>query len=120
MCQGMSEVFVVIDGLDELKRRKGIIWFLQHLSDLCPNVKLKILISSRPEVDLGMAFEFYGSMSITASDNAVDIEQYVRRQVEEHLRLEDQDEEDKLIQELVQKADGMSVPVYLLKLCCNY
>lgn len=83
-----------------------MIWFLHHLSDLCPNVKLKVIISSRPEVDLEMAFEFYGSISIAASDNLEDMERYVRRQVE-HLELEDEIEANELIERMVQKADGM-------------
>lgn len=83
-----------------------MIWFLHHLSDLCPNVKLKVIISSRPEVDLEMAFEFYGSVSIGAADNLEDMERYVRRQVE-HLELEDEIEANELAEKMVQKADGM-------------
>ncbi|KUL83371.1 hypothetical protein ZTR_11270 [Talaromyces verruculosus] len=105
LCQSVSKLFLVIDGLDELTDRKEIIQLLQRLSEI-PHVNFKVFVASRPEIDLEMAFEFYCTIAITPSDNARDIEQYARSRVNK-LQLQDQIEADELIRELVHRADGM-------------
>ncbi|KAJ6133492.1 hypothetical protein N7471_008707 [Penicillium samsonianum] len=104
VCQDISKLFLIIDGLDELIERKGAIEFLQRL--LCiHDITFKVFVASRPEVDLENAFEFYSAIELTPSDIAGDMERYVRGRVNE-LRLQDREGEE-LVRELIRRADGM-------------
>jgi len=106
LCQHYSQIYLIIDGLDEIIDRSGI---LQFLSDLAFVGKIfKVFVASRPEVDLEFAFESYLTVAITQSDVQLDMETYVQQRLEE-LQIGDGEETDQYIfaSELVERAQGM-------------
>jgi hypothetical protein len=106
LCQHHSRVFVIIDGLDEIIDRSGILEFLTDLALV--DVNFKIFVASRPEVDLEFAFESYLTVAITQSDVQLDMETYVRQRLKK-LQIGDDKEtnQDVIVSELVERAQGM-------------
>jgi hypothetical protein len=106
LCRHSSRVFVIIDGLDEVLDREGILEFLMDL-EVVGGV-FKVFASSRPEVDLETNFESYLTVPITQSDVQLDMETYVRQQLEKLQIGDDEDmNQQDIIDELVERAQGM-------------
>ncbi len=102
-----SEVFVVVDALDECDAKEWcpIISELRHMQSLLP--ALKLLITFRPHVTITEDFTEAATMEICA--DSWDLEHYVNEQipnlskhVEENVSLREE-----VIQGIVKAADGM-------------
>ncbi|KAF2682172.1 ankyrin [Lentithecium fluviatile CBS 122367] len=106
LCQHCRRVFVIIDGLDEVSERAGVLQFLTDL-EVVGGV-FKVFVASRPEVDLETNFESYLTVPITQSDLQLDMETHVRQQLE-NLQIGDDEEatQDLIVSELVERAQGM-------------
>ena len=102
LCQHYSRVFVVIDGLDEIVDRSGMLKFLTELSVAAGS--FRIFVASRPEVDLEYAFETYLTVAVTQADVQLDMETYVQQRLE---RLQIDEDEAVVVSELVERAQGM-------------
>jgi hypothetical protein len=102
----LSKVFIVIDALDELADREGIIDFLSSLTMLDGN--FKVFVASRRDNDLEAAFGSFGNIAITSNNIEADIEQYVRYRIGS-FGWADVPDLDGIVQELVRRADGMQV-----------
>ena len=106
LCNTYPQVFIVIDGLDEMFDRKP---FLEWLNDLGFNGRVfKIFVTSRQEADIELAFGSYLSVPITALDIRHDMETYVQQRLEQ-LEIGDDEEMDRqaIVQELVERAGEM-------------
>ncbi|KAF4986552.1 hypothetical protein FGRMN_10780 [Fusarium graminum] len=79
LCQYFGRVFLVVDGLDEMEDRWGILEFLETLSGI--DGDFKVLIASRAEMDLEDAFSYYFQVTIGPQNIASDIERFVRKQL---------------------------------------
>jgi hypothetical protein len=73
LCCKLSQVFFIIDGVDETEQqeRKAIFRFLRGV--LRDQPKTKIYISSQPEVDIGAMFSSWKAIYFKASDAESDI-----------------------------------------------
>jgi hypothetical protein len=99
-------VFVIIDGLDEVNDRAGILEFLIDL-EIVGGV-FKVFVASRPEFDLEDNFESYLTVPIMQEDVQTDMEMHVLKQFEK-LGIGDNGETSKetIAAELVERAEGM-------------
>jgi hypothetical protein len=106
LCQHHSRIFVIIDGLDEIIDRSGILEFLTELAFV--GGSFKVFVASRPEVDLEFAFESYLTVAITQSDVQLDMETYVQQRLKK-LQFGGDEETDQhvIVSELVERAQGM-------------
>lgn len=106
LCQHHSQIYVIIDGLDEITDRSGILEFLDELAFV--GKSFKIFVASRPELDLEDAFESYLTVAITQSDVQLDMEIYVQQRLEK-LQIGNGGETDQyvIVSELVERAQGM-------------
>jgi hypothetical protein len=100
----IQQMVIIIDALDELPKRESIVDFLEDLSRWEGN--FKVLVASRRESDLERAFGFFNILTITPEDTASDLEQYVSKEVRRRWK-NDMVDIDEIIQEFVQRADGM-------------
>jgi hypothetical protein len=107
-CVGsLSRVFVVIDGLDECeeKCRKPILDFVAATSQQSIS---KFLITSRWEWDIERAFSRIKSLLIPGiTSDQKDIAKVVKYRVEKELRHFRSDTQEYIIQQLVEKSNGM-------------
>ena len=106
LCQYHARIFVIIDGLDEISDRSDILEFLNSLSTT--SGIFKVLVASRPEFDLELAFESYLIVAVTESDVQLDIETYVQQRLEK-LQIGNDGDTDQyaIVSELVERAQGM-------------
>lgn len=106
LCQYHSQIYVIIDGLDEIIDRSGILDFLIDLAFV--GTSFKVFVASRPEVDLESAFESYLTVAITQSDVQLDMETYVQQRLKK-LQIGSGEETDQyvMVSELVERAQGM-------------
>ena len=111
-----GDLFIVIDALDECEtaERKEVTTFLGSLLESEEAYRVKILITSRPEDDLCLAFDDQSSYRIDVDDTTEDIEPFVVNQVEELVRSKSllrgkvlPDLQKEIIDTLNGKADGM-------------
>lgn len=106
LCQHYSRVFIIVDGLDEVLDRAGILEFLTDL-EVVGGV-FKVFVASRPEVDLETNFESYLMVPITQSDVQLDMETYVRQRLEKlQIGGDDDMNQEAIATELVKRAQGM-------------
>ncbi|KAN0094142.1 ankyrin [Hyaloscypha variabilis] len=106
LCQHHSQIYVIIDGLDEIIDRSGILEFLTELA--FAGGSFKVFVASRPEFDLELAFESYLTVAITQSDVQADMETYVQQQLEKlQIRNDEETEQCVIVSELVERAQGM-------------
>lgn len=105
-------VMVIIDGLDECSDPQERINILQKLSNLSDpeNGPIKVVYTSRDEIDLRRSFSSFDGISIAARSN--DLELYVAAVIElriksKALRLRDPALKEIIINGLVSKAKGM-------------
>ena len=109
-----TRFFILVDALDEApqEQRRKIFEMILNLVDQLQCVQ--VFITSRKEEDIiNMFLQLKApKIEIEAKNNSVDIEIYVRGQVETvisqgELKLQNRSLHDKIVQELVGKADGM-------------
>ena len=113
---GCGDLFIVVDALDECgtTERDEITAFLGSLLGMGEADRVKILITSRPEDDLALAFESQSSYRIDVDDTTKDIEPFVASRVRDLVRSKKllrgnvpPDLQEKIIATLNRKADGM-------------
>jgi hypothetical protein len=77
LCRKLSQVFFIIDGVDETEHeeRKAVFRFLRRILQDQP--KTKFYISSQPEVDLGTIFSSLQTIHFKASDVESDIRAFI-------------------------------------------
>ena len=114
LAERFTRFFILVDALDEApqEQRKKIFKMILNLVDRLQCVQ--VFVTSRREDDIiNMFLQLKApKIEIEAKNNAVDIEIYVRGKVETlisqgELKLQDRSLHDKIVQELVGKADGM-------------
>ena len=110
------DLFIVVDALDECEgaERDEVATFLGSLLGGGEAYRVKILITSRPEDDLSLAFDSQSSYRIDVNDTANDIEPFVASRVKELIRSRkllrgdvSEDLQETIIDTLNRKADGM-------------
>lgn len=105
--QSVERVYIVIDGLDEIRDRRPIIKLLHKLRSSQQNDHAcKIFVSSRPDSNFEQVFQDWEyNVRITSKDIESDLEEFVEEKISQ-MRLDDE-EADALSRELVGRADGM-------------
>jgi DNA-binding Xre family transcriptional regulator len=119
LIEGLSQVFVVFDALDECpeQARKDILSFITSIVTVPGTCCVKVFVTSREEMDIAKAFQDkqLPMFRIQAENVAADIGTFARSQVEmlvkgEHgktLYVTSDDLRDKIVWTLAAKADGM-------------
>ncbi|KAL8695828.1 MAG: hypothetical protein Q9224_003129, partial [Gallowayella concinna] len=79
-----KQIILVVDAIDESAKRECMISDLKTFSKHCPFIK--ILVSSREELDITKAFKSFPHVKITQSDVADDIESFVKAEVAARIR----------------------------------
>jgi hypothetical protein len=117
--EDLRQVYVVFDALDECpeQERKDILGFITGIVTARTGCHVKVFVTSRCEMDIAKAFEdkHIPTIQIQAEYVAVDIEAFVRSQVEkllagEHgktLYITSVELKEKVVQTLSRKAEGM-------------
>ncbi|PSN60762.1 hypothetical protein BS50DRAFT_639822 [Corynespora cassiicola Philippines] len=125
LVEGLSQVYVVFDALDECpeQERQDILGFITSLVTVQIPGRIKVFVTSRKEMDIVAAFQEkqIPTIQISAENVATDIENFTRSQVEklrkgEHgkmLYITNDDLKERIIQTLSTKADGMFLWVNL-------
>jgi hypothetical protein len=108
--QFFSEIYVIIDGVDECTDRDE---FCESLGHLVKNSNIKVLVASRPEQDIATAQVFLGKPALNI-DEAVktDISTHVEWYIEKDRKLRRHKPALKaqLLAKLTAKSDGMCPP----------
>jgi hypothetical protein len=119
LAEGFSEVFVVLDALDECpeQNRQDIIGFITGVVTTPHPCRIKVFATSRREMDITEAFvkDHVPTVQILAENVAADIETFARSKVEElqsgkrgkTLYIDSVDLREKIIKTLATKAEGM-------------
>lgn len=111
----MSKVFLLVDGLDEIRDRgvrRDVTGFLNELCSL-DTQKLRILATSRPEADILMSLRLergWSARAIPKDRVRADIEIYVKHELTRHPELEDLD--DSVRAELLSRLAGPKQVMY--------
>ncbi|KAL8801160.1 MAG: hypothetical protein Q9182_004665 [Xanthomendoza sp. 2 TL-2023] len=79
-----KQVVLIVDAIDESAKRECMISDLKTFLKHCPFIK--ILVSSREELDIAKAFKWFPHIRITQSDVADDIESFVKAEVAARIR----------------------------------
>ena len=108
MIRRFGSVSILIDGIDECHEATAVTEKLASLASESPSVRL--LAFSRKEAEMEPFFDGYTQMSIAAESQ--DLRLYVPSQIEmrtrlRRLRIKDPNVKDKIIETLVNDADGM-------------
>ena len=123
VAQDFTQIFLLIDGLDECPedKRSHVLGFLKFVLENLP--RQKIFITSRRESDLVRAFDELKApkIEIEAKSVAADITKYVTDEIKrlrqgyygKKLYVKSKTLEQKIIETLTTKADGMLVVVFL-------
>lgn len=106
-----SQIFIVVDALDECNGRECLIDALLELSNERSSC-VKILVTSRNELDIYSALSKMPNICIQKDDVSADVESYITYEVRSRIRskklkLRDPNLEQEIITALVEKADGM-------------
>lgn len=119
LVEGLSQVFVVFDALDECpeQERNKILGFITSIVTMSVQCHIKVFVTSRREMDIAKAFENkrIPAIQIQAENVAADIQTFARSQVErlcagkdgKTLYVVSSKLKEKIIQTLARKADGM-------------
>jgi hypothetical protein len=103
-----SDIFVIIDGIDECSDREG---FCESLGYLVQVKTFKVLVAGRPEHDIATADVFRGKSIVRIDDVVVnnDISTHVRWYIEKDRKLRRHSGELKmeLLTLITSKCDGM-------------
>lgn len=126
LVEEMSQVYLVFDALDECpeEERGDILGFITGIVTAQTSTRVKVFVTSRPETDIARAFgdHHVPTVRILAEDVTADIEIFARDQVKQlragkngkKLYITNDSLEEKIVQTLTAKAQGMQVS---LKLC---
>lgn len=105
-----SNVSIVIDALDEIdpNTRTDLFEYLNELVELTAG-NVKVFVSSRNEPDIFESFETSSNLLIDATDNAEDIERFVKQEIPKRLLggKANPDLRNRVQQILCDKAQGM-------------
>ena len=108
---GFSQAYIIVDALDECTdRRKTLNWVNKLISDKNrKEVKLHIVVTSRPETDINKVFAVLDPHSIDVGEaNAKDIVKYLRLQMgsDSEFMKYDENTRAKIMSELEKHAEG--------------
>lgn len=129
LVEDSSTVYIVLDALDECpeEERGNILGFITGIVTAQIGCRVKVFVTSRPETDITRAFEDYNvpTVQILAGNVTADIEAFARSQVKQlrdgkngkTLFITDDRLEEKIVQTLASKAQGMYVLFRDLYLC---
>jgi hypothetical protein len=116
MIGNLEEVWIVLDALDECTPRGELLAWLRSINqDFSVQVKMHLLVTSRPEQDIESAIKRYasGEQIIPIRDDLLeaDIRNYVQARVREHESLSrwrgHREIQDNIEASLLEKANGM-------------
>ena len=82
-----GKVYLVLDGIDEVKDRAELLVYLTSLGRRGVNDKVKVLITSRTEPDIRQALQSFIKFTIHPSNTKEDIRNYIVRSVRARLEL---------------------------------
>ena len=115
---GFSQVYIMIDALDECTdRKKTLKWVERLISDTNQRktANLHIVVTSRPERDIHEIFAALDPHSIDVSEaNANDIVEYLKLQMESKFMKFDENTRAKIMSKLEEHAGGSYVYLVLL------
>ncbi|KAI4086273.1 MAG: hypothetical protein LQ344_007691 [Seirophora lacunosa] len=105
-----KQVILVVDAIDESTQRKCMIGDLKTFQKKCPFIK--VLVSSREELDIAQAFKSFPHVKINQSDVAEDIESFVKAEVaariqEKELTIRRAELRQTICDKLVSRSEGM-------------
>ncbi|KAI4274984.1 MAG: hypothetical protein LQ337_003548 [Flavoplaca oasis] len=105
-----KQVVLVVDAIDESSMRECMIGDLKTFKKQCPFIK--ILVSSREELDITKAFKSFPHVKINQSDVADDIESFVKAEVaariqERELTIRRPEVQQIICERLVARSEGM-------------
>ncbi|KAL9627542.1 MAG: hypothetical protein Q9204_006493, partial [Flavoplaca sp. TL-2023a] len=105
-----KQVVLVIDAIDESSMRECMIGGLKTFKKQCPF--MKILVSSREELDITKAFKSFPHVKINQSDVAGDIESFVKTEVaariqERELTIRRPEVQQTICGRLIARSEGM-------------
>ncbi|KAL8721231.1 MAG: hypothetical protein Q9225_002043 [Loekoesia sp. 1 TL-2023] len=105
-----KQVILVVDAIDESTQRKCMISDLKTFSKNCPFIK--VLVSSREELDITQAFRSFPNVKINQSDVVNDIESFVKAEVaarirEKELTIRRPELQQTICDKLVSRSEGM-------------
>ncbi|KAI4128883.1 MAG: hypothetical protein LQ338_002513 [Usnochroma carphineum] len=105
-----NQVIVVVDAIDESTQLKCMISDLKMFQKNCPFIK--VLVSSREELDIAQAFRHFPHVKINQSDVAGDIESFVKAEIaarvrEKELTIRKPELQQTICDTLVSRSEGM-------------
>lgn len=105
-----KQVILVVDAIDESTQRKCMISDLKTFRKNCPFIK--VLVSSREELDITQAFKSLPHVKINQSDVADDIESFVKAEIaarirEKELTIRRKELQQTICDKLVSRSEGM-------------
>lgn len=105
-----KQVILVVDAIDESTQRNCMIGDLKTFQKKCPFIK--VLVSSREELDITHAFKTFPQVKINQSDVADDIESFVKAEVTARIREKDltirrKELQQTICDQLVKRSEGM-------------
>lgn len=103
-----DESMIVVDGLDEISTGRSDVTRLLAVLSSCANIK--VILSSRPEIDIKRHLSSFAPISIAAC--SADLQLYVASQVEKRisngsLTISDPILKEEIMRALVERAEGM-------------
>ena len=111
-----SEVFIVIDGIDELRKEDQVIVLsnVKRLGEF-KNTAVKVFVSSRYETYITKSLERFRHIDLSTANTASDIACFIKKTVRSKIELEDlvvrnPTLEQDIVKALLEGADGMYVP----------
>ena len=113
---GFSHAQIVIDALDECTdREKTLIWVNKLVSDT--NLKLHMMITSRPEQDIDKVFRMFNSIDVGKATANQDIVKYLELHMESKFKEYNEIVRKKIESRLRERAEGSYVYIYHLFIC---
>lgn len=116
-CVEFDQVLLVLDAMDEcpIQERPKLLKCLKEVQKQ-GNGRIRVLVTSRPTVDIQKAFEKMPKIPILSDSNSADIELYIKEELEKAIKEKPDwlgDEEDtqtmraRISTRVVDKANGM-------------
>ena len=84
LSDSFDQCYIVVDAVDETEDREGVAYALRRIAETCKCAR--VLVTSRHEIDIARTYEDLPHTSIEPSDNAADIELYVRSEVADRIK----------------------------------
>jgi hypothetical protein len=108
LAMNLDESMIVVDGLDEISRDRSDVTKL--LAELSTCLSIKVIISSRPEIDIKRHLSSFTPISIAAC--SADLQLYVASEIEKRisngsLTISDPMLKEEIMRTLVARAEGM-------------